>query len=334
MRLGLLHRLLAGRCSIDQAIILSSTPRAGSTWLGQILSAIPHSASLFEPCHVEYVPEATAAGMTRRTYFPPDADWPAGMDFFTRVFDGHMFNWWTAQETTLRSALSARFLVVKFVRISRLLPWLCRHFSTRPPILLVRHPCAVVASQMKSDRDWVNPPRPTVPAYLENFPETHEVIARLETREEFLAATWALDYLPGLMAPQPRPWHLVSYEELVQDTRVTIDRLFAALDMKVPPGVWGKVNKPSSMTWKTGMSGLGGWRKQLDATQVRRILDITHKLGVTFYTDDLEPNYTVLHGPAPTRYVEASESPIVRSAPTSQPATQDPIVPERKVVLA
>src|SRR4051812_7641543 len=123
LRLSVLRARLAGKCSVPDAVVVASSPRSGSTWLGQILSAIPGSAILFEPMHLKYVPEAVEAGFSWRTYVPPETRWPQGKAFLTQVFDGRVLNWWTTQEMTLRSALSARFLVVKFVRATRLLPW-------------------------------------------------------------------------------------------------------------------------------------------------------------------------------------------------------------------
>jgi hypothetical protein len=212
------------------------------------------------------------------------------------VFDGRVLNWWTTREMTMRSALSARFLVVKFVRATRLLPWLCRNFQVRAPMLLMRHPCAVVASQVRSDTDWQRPPRPIIPPFLDGLPHLRKTIEGLSTREEFLAAEWAMDYLPCLMTPAPHPWQLVSYEGLVRHSQVTIEKLFARWNEPVPPGVNRNINVPSSMTWKSGISGLEGWRKQLDRGQVRRILDVVHQFGMTFYDENPEPKYDLPRG--------------------------------------
>lgn len=334
MRVRALRALLAGRCSVPDAIMVTSSPRSGSTWLGQILSAIPGSAALFEPCHLNHVPEARAAGLTLRTYVPPEADWPEGRAYFTRVFEGHVINGWTAQETTLASGLRARFLVVKFVRATRLLPWVCRHLPIRPPVLLIRHPCAVIASQLKgTDIRWHRPGGGGGRDALPPHPDAQRVIDGLTTQEELLAANWALDYLPALTAPGPRPWQLVSYEELVTRTPDTLSRLFGTWGIDVPAGVRKKVLAPSRMTYKSGMSGLDGWRKQLDPGQVRRILDVVARLGLTFYGDAPEPDYDLLHALGPTEKSAAADSPEPSTFPPTRlvPARYEPMATRRAV---
>lgn len=296
LRLSLIRALLTKKCDHSKALVIASVPRSGSTWLAQILSALPGSAVLFEPLHLKHVPDAKQAGFSWRTYVPADAEWPEGKEFLTRVFEGRIVNRWTAQEISLRSAMAARFLIIKFVRACALLPWICRNFAPRAPILLIRHPCAVVASQMRSNVvAWKTPWRGEMPGYLLHRPELQRVMERLDKREELLAARWALDYLPTLTAAGPRPWQLVSYEELLLRPKQTIERVFARWGNQVPAGVWDKVTTPSSMTYKSGIAGLEGWKQQLTSTQVRAILDTVSRFGVDLYGNAPEPDYSLLH---------------------------------------
>ncbi len=295
LRLSLIRALLARNCDPSKAIVVASTPRSGSTWLAEILSTLPGSLLLFEPLHLRYVPEAKEAGFSWRTYVPREAEWPQGKEFLTRVFEGRILNWWTTQQMFLHSAIRARFLIVKFVRACALLPWICANFPLRAPILLIRHPCAVVASQMRSD-SWRNPLRPEMPPYLASHPKLVNVLEGLRTREEFLAARWALDYLPAMSTCAPRPWQLVSYEELVLRPKETIDQVFGTWGDRIPNGLWNRVTRPSSMTFKSGIAGLRGWQQQLTPMQVGVILDTVSSFGITFYGDGPQPHYSLLHG--------------------------------------
>src|SRR5262245_687131 len=47
---------------LRETILVVGWARSGTTWLAEVLSAIPNSAILFEPFHTERVPEAAAAG--------------------------------------------------------------------------------------------------------------------------------------------------------------------------------------------------------------------------------------------------------------------------------
>ena len=140
---------LASRFDERSVLLLTSTPRSGSTWLGGALGAIPRSCVLFEPLHPDLVPGVRTAGFSARTYVHPDDRWMEGEAFLRRVFEGKVINEWTTREMSLREAWCAATMIIKFVRANRLLPWLCRTFEVRSPVLLVRHPCAVISSQLK-----------------------------------------------------------------------------------------------------------------------------------------------------------------------------------------
>ena len=147
VRTHVLKRCLAGRFGEDRVLILSSSPRSGSTLLAQVLAAIPETCVLFEPEDIRYVPEAKAAQFTMRSYADAAKKWPEGEAFLRRVFSGRVINKWTVGQMSIFDVL-AKKMIVKFVRAHRLLPWMCRTFNLVPPVFLIRHPCAVVASQL------------------------------------------------------------------------------------------------------------------------------------------------------------------------------------------
>ena len=47
--------------------------------------------------------------------------------------------------------LDTKQWIVKFCRANRMLPWMVEHLDIRPPIYLLRHPCAVVSSQLRHE---------------------------------------------------------------------------------------------------------------------------------------------------------------------------------------
>ena len=185
-RVAAIKRRWRGRFAPNQALILTSSPRSGGTLLSQALSAVPGMGVLFEPLHLTRVPAAAAAQFSWRTYVPPDTPWPEGEAFLRRVFAGDVVNAWTLREMSLAQAWRAERLLFKFVRANRLLPWLCRAFSVPTPVLLVRHPCAVVASQMRFG--WQNVHRPEAPPFLAPWPRFARALAACRGDEENLAA--------------------------------------------------------------------------------------------------------------------------------------------------
>jgi len=303
LRIALLRRILAGRFDRDRALVVASSPRSGSTLLAQVFAAAPGVCSLFEPLNLTEVPEAAAANCSWRTYRDLDAEWPEGREFFTRVFEGKTVNQWVSREIPIRSAGKTDKLLVKFVRANRLLPWLCHNFALPAPIFLMRHPCAVIASQLKFG--WANAQRPAAPEYIQPFPAFQRLLDRTQTDVEYLAASWVLDQLPPLMQPPPHPWNIVTYEQLVLDPESTIAHLIRAWDLDITiETALDRIQRPSSVVSKSGISGLEGWKKQLSPEQIARVLEIVRGFGLTFYSESIEPDRAILHSPDLARNIQ------------------------------
>jgi hypothetical protein len=278
----LLQWVLPRRLQLKDIFIITSSPRSGSTWLGNILGEMPESMILFEPLHLVHVPEAKKAGFDWRTYKEKELDWEEGKRFFHKIFSGRCMNPWTTRETTFKKALIAQRVIIKFVRANRLLPWITYHFQLPAPIFLLRHPCAVIASQLKSN-DWNSIAKPSIPVFIEEYPELKELFIKSNSVEENLALTWCLDQFPAFMHPKPFPWQVITYEELALSTHVVVDRINKKWDTKIKLNAESFKQK-SSVTYGTGISGVSGWLEQLSLAQKLRIMRIVHGFGFTFYT--------------------------------------------------
>ena len=296
LRLQTLRAILYGRCSARDALMMTGSPRSGTTWLGNILSQIPNASILFEPIQMKHVPQSKRVGFSWRTYVPTTTGWQEGQRYMTQVMQGQVLNHWTTREMSIRQALSTRFLIIKFVRANRMLPWLCKNFPTSRAILIIRHPCAVIASQLR-EGSWGNFVKPEAPKFLADYPAFEGLIDRVKTQEQYMAINWAIDNYVPLASTTPQPWQLLVYEKLVSDFDEEVVKIFDEWKMEVPPQVTSLFNKPSSVTHRSGISGLSGWKKYLDKKQVRQILDITTAFGLDFYNDDVIPNYDRLYSP-------------------------------------
>ncbi len=287
---------LPGKFNEQKVYVLTSSPRSGSTLLGQILDEIPDSCSLFEPLQLTHVPEAKQAGFLWRTDIAESKEWVSGKNFFQRIFEGRVINRWTTMEMTLAKSLKAKCMVVKFVRANRLLPWLCNNFSLPAPILLLRHPCAVVASQMSYDYSWSNIQRPEIPEYIKAYPKFVELIEQANTELEFLTIVWALDQLPVLLAQTPHPWMIVTYEDLVLQPETTLKRISNEWNVNINmEKALAKLKKPSTVVSTSGISGVSGWQKKLTPEQITTILHIVHGFGLSFYTEQNSIDYEKLY---------------------------------------
>lgn len=295
---------------VDRALVLAGTPRSGTTWLAETLKTIPGAEVLMEPFDPGRHPEVEQYGVHMNTYIAPNTDAPETEEYVESVLKGRVRSLdMLHSDFSLRRVLGLRHPIVKCVRGNRLLPWIERTFRV-PSLLLVRHPCAVVSSQLRFPSGWNETKyrveegdiRSDIDAgewrhpnlLLDDFPALREVYRSIRTVEEYLAFEWAADvWVPFSFPTSTR--YVVNYERLVTNGRKELEHIFTSLGRSVPGAAYEQLRIPSQTTKSQsnvakGKNPLTTWREHLDAEQVRAILDVTHRLGLDFYGQDLNPD--------------------------------------------
>lgn len=298
----IIGRLKAVNYDIKNTIIISGSPRGGTTWLAETLNTIPGSSILWEPLGLQYVPTLEKMGFDWRTYISPDTEWAEAENYLGNVVRGRVLTRGTLSRASLAQMIQTKYWIVKFCRANMLLKWLTDRFCTRTPILLIRHPCAVVLSQMRHG-GWDDPGGSYYPGFYDKFipayPQFYDLLKNLRSREEMLAATWCMEYYVPLSQPKPHPWVLVPYERLVRYGSEELQRIFNALEIEMPEDAIIQLEKPSSTTVKESnvyqrKDPLAGWKEGLSNNQAQRILSIVAEFGLDFYSSELEPDYSRL----------------------------------------
>jgi len=284
---------------IRQTIIVASSPRGGSTWLAELISTLPGSQILWEPLHPGNNPICKQFGFTWQNYpsfrFDSSArqqqymyDILTGADLSTRLVHPRYFD-------ALQIFYLRRY-IIKFVNANMILSWILELFPVRA-ILMLRHPCAVVSSQMLHGA-WSSITRDSMPTLvpqklLEDYPYLKPISETLHSLEELLAFFWAIQNLIPLQKRDPA-WLLTTYERMVTHGNEEILRLFNYLDEPIPKTASLQLRKPSSTTKNysnvaQGRDPLTGWRSNLTAKQIDLILATVHNVGITCYTEDYMP---------------------------------------------
>src|SRR5690606_10560197 len=176
----------------NKARIICGDPRGGTTWLAQLLNQLPGSALIWEPLAVSEVKEVHALKFQWRQFIPESDSWPEAKELMECILSGRLLSPYLCQQTTPQQLRDATHLLIKFCRANQLLPWLTKEFNFEaPPVYLVRHPCAVVASQMKQG-DWRNvSPSFTMPEgrYTSFYADHEQFLKTIDTIEKRLTAT-------------------------------------------------------------------------------------------------------------------------------------------------
>lgn len=319
---------------IKDTIIITGSPRSGTTLLMDVLGFIPGYTGLFEPLNPIYFPEAAKVGFQSRTYLPHKKDWLEGENYLRKIFAGEVMydsSWLQKGDYSkqnfnsiiysyinqlkpekLMHQILGKKLIVKFVRLNRMLPWVAERFRLRSMILIIRHPCAVVASRFKPGQklpfELLQNVKP-FPTPKEIFIEASQIegldqglldkLKEITTREEIIAASWCLDNYVPLSYPKPNPWIVVIYEKLIKEGEKEITRIFNEIGEKnVPRSAFNHLKSPSIVTQKNDKkivanldTQLSKWKESLSEKQIERILSIVSAFGLDFYTEKIEPDY-------------------------------------------
>jgi len=301
----------------EDAIIITGSPRSGTTWLSDIFSAPKEHTPILEPLHLSN-PGLKELGFTWRTYIDPTDNRDDVKELFYRIFTGGTATGFNTYAKPFLKVLSTKQWVLKFVRLNRLLPWVLNNFAfNKKPVLIIRHPCGVVYSQMK------HPLFPTPDKVGEDdkklimkfFPSLEKFLAEKE-EVKIRAITWALDNIIPLMLCPIEKIIILSYEKLVLDGERELKRIYSEWGMNVPKEALLHLRKRSreARGWsefdRLGRKKLGTWKKHLSSDEIKEILRIVHSFGFEEFSEEIEPEYEMLlqHSIHSTKSVKGKNS--------------------------
>jgi len=297
--LSLYGKLYSNRYSIDHTIAVAGSSRGGSTWLAEIIASLPGRPMIWEPLHPGNNPKCREYGFGWQNYVREGSSSPLREEYLKQLLIGRDLSTRTLTFPQLRFSQfwGISGYLVKFVNANMLLPWLTNIFSIRT-ILIVRHPCAVVSSQLRHG-GWSSLSKENItvpPDLFDDYPHLNRIFERITTLEELLAFEWAIQTLVPLSSPNRR-WEITSYERLVTSGEEELKRLFKYLGEKMPEGLLERYDRNSATTASdsnlvSGKNPLTGWTENLSKKQIEKILSVAHQAGLLFYTENLEPDYS------------------------------------------
>ena len=126
-------RVLSKACSFrpEDHLVIFTEPRAGGTWLTEVIAQVPGTAILFEPLYLGHPSRFGELGFAWRQFIPEHEAWPEARQAFDDLFRGEVFNNWLCHMSSPVDWLRADRMVVKFCRAGGMIPWLTRSFDFR-----------------------------------------------------------------------------------------------------------------------------------------------------------------------------------------------------------
>src|SRR5690606_23136702 len=187
-------------------------------------------------------------------------------------------------------------LVVKFCRGNALMPYLTSTYSFKyKPIFMVRHPFAVVASQLKHG-GWKNVTShfviPNTP-YNEYYKQHEDFLNNLNTEVEVLMATWCItNQIPLSHSKNNINWITITYEELLIQPEITVERILKEWHISYDIS---KINfKQQSFTTVAGspessIERLYYWKNSFTPEQIDSMTHVLNYFRVELYDSNPEP---------------------------------------------
>lgn len=251
MRGDRLRRLFGGlhvdlaRGDYRRSVLISGSPRSGTTWLSELVNHDNSYRRVFEPFHPGKVRDFRA--FRSRQYLRPDDRRGEYLEPVRRALSGELRGRWMDRG----GPVLAERRLVKEVRANLLLGWISANFPGLPMVLLLRHPRAVVASRLALD--WEDNLSETMEQ--EDLVRDHllpmeaEIRAAADSFERHLFL-WCIDSYVPLRQLCPGHAHLLFYEDLIHSPEKELRGLFAFLGKPFDPNVLDRLDLPSPTSRK------------------------------------------------------------------------------------
>lgn len=218
----------------ENSIVVFSDPRGGSTWLAEIIHTIPQSFIYWEPLSLNHIKEVRSIKFGWRQHIPENIKWPEAKYFFDKILSCKILNEWTTLKFNPQQYLRGRIPIIKFCRGNDLLKWIVNQYNFRyKPIHLVRHPVAVVASQLKQSGWNYNYQKFFIPnmPFNDKYQKHAIFLNSLDSKEEALIANWCITNKSVLEGGEK--WMTIFYENLILDPFKVTNLIF--FEWGIPP---------------------------------------------------------------------------------------------------
>jgi hypothetical protein len=267
--LGALHVDL-GRGDHRSSVFLAGSGRSGTTWVSAVINHRNAYRFVFEPFHPGRVRMMEA--FRRRQYLRSGDRREEYLGPARTALTGGIRSLWTDR---FNNKLVARRRLIKDIRANLLLGWIHENFPGMPIILLLRHPCAVVASQLALGWQEVLPETMEQEELVEDFllPVEAEIQAARDPFERHLFS-WCIENYVPLRQFGPGEIHLVFYESFLVHPEHELRRLFSFLGEDFDERAYRALRRPSPLSHNPLIPSVDGWRRFVTGRQLERAVEI------------------------------------------------------------
>ena len=267
---------------ITSTIFLAGVGRSGTTWVEDVINARNDHRILFEPFHPYKVP--LCRPFRYRQYIRPTDLNERYLSVARRILSGKVRNGWIDQQN---KCFIARKRLIKDIRANLLLKWLHTQFPNVKIVLLMRHPCAVASSKLKSGwgthlDEFLSQPE-LMTDHLEPF---EEILRSAQTDFEKHIVSWCVENFVPLRQFGSGEVYVAFYENLCVNPESEFRAMFASLGLQLEPDYFNAFSRPSAMSRKTsaikkGLSLVKTWENEISSSNIERATEILNLFGLS-----------------------------------------------------
>lgn len=260
-------------------VLIAGIGRSGTTWLGDLINYDKRFQTLFEPLHPENGVDLRHK-LYNGLYLRPDTCDDTLKSEVRALLTGQRRNAYVDQYN--EGDEGSRFLI-KEIRLGLTLKWLYTQFPAMPIIYIMRHPGAVVSSQLRLG--WKFQSRIfqrmlSQPHLIEDYLSPFTGVMRAaHTEFEMSVLYWCVIHYVLFKQFHPDQIHWVFYENLASDPLNELKKIFTYLKLPLhEEAINPIINRPSKTTWK--LESASGWQATFSDRQVKFMLDALQMFGL------------------------------------------------------
>ncbi len=307
----------------DTPRIIAGFGRSGTTWVLDVLAESNELRPIFEPLHPASIDGAER--YAQRCFLKADRRTDL-YDLLDPYIRGNYRSLWVDYRIyrknlvpTLESVMSwgafksyAHFLlnsksdyikyraqkshrrrIIKFVRANMMLGWLQENFNARIAFL-IRHPVAVVSSQMRAAKGW------NISQRISVYRNDERLLSEINEATKTLLFTslddvksytlsWCIENHVALRQCRENGIHVCHYEKLLSSPEEEWSYLLTALDLSIYPSE-NLISRPSQQAWgkkakdENLVRQYDSWLKAIEDEVKDKIQHVLDETGMDIYS--------------------------------------------------
>lgn len=308
----ILGKIIHIKKKVRKPIIITGAPRSGTTWLAEIFCQGTGGIIYWEPLHLRNQKDLQKMNFTWRPVIKREENNTKYQRFFEEIINCRKWNRHLLSQIKIPDIFLNKYWVIKFVRANGVVQWLMKNFQISVPLVIIRHPCAVISSQIErrskhktsSEKYVLNLIKYKIPShaieFLKYYPDFNGIFDEIDSWEEYLAILWSMDNF-HLFNKEKKEIIILPYEKLYLETKKTIYKLFEYYNLELNEKLLTEFQKPSSTVTdltevkKKNKNPLNKWKDIISEPKIIKIFEITKKFGLNFYSNKEEPDYKMIN---------------------------------------